>query len=69
MGKFFVILGAVLIILGLLISFNAPIPFGKLPGDFAWKGKNVQIYFPLASSLILSLLLSFLFYFFFSRNS
>ncbi len=64
MGKLLIILGLVLVVVGLLVIFKVPIPFGKLPGDIAIKGEHVQFYFPLVSCLILSLILSLLFYFF-----
>lgn len=64
MGKILVILGAILLIVGLLLIFKVPIPFGKLPGDIAIKGEHVQFYFPVVTCLILSLILSLLFYIF-----
>lgn len=64
MGKLLIILGVVLVVAGLLVIFKVPIPFGKLPGDIAVKGEHVQFYFPLVSCLILSLILSLLFYLF-----
>jgi len=38
------------------------IPFGRLPGDIAYRGRNFSFYFPLASSIVISVLLSLLFY-------
>lgn len=64
MGKYLIILGVVLIISGLLVIFKVPVPFGKLPGDIAMKGEHVQFYFPIVSCIILSLILSLLFYLF-----
>lgn len=64
MGKLLIILGVVLVLVGLLVIFKVPIPFGKLPGDIAIKGEHVQFYFPLVSCLILSIILSLLFYLF-----
>lgn len=40
-------------------------PLGRLPGDFAWKGKHVQIYFPLGTSIAVSVVLSLLLWLFF----
>ncbi|MFN3505718.1 MAG: DUF2905 domain-containing protein [Caldimicrobium sp.] len=61
LGKFFLILGLVLIIIGLLLTFSPKIPFlGKLPGDIYIKKENFTFYFPLATSILISLLLTLL---------
>ena len=56
--------GVLLVLVGLcvLIAEKSGLPLGKLPGDFAWRGKHSAIYFPLSTSLLLSGLLSLLFY-------
>lgn len=58
-GKALILLGAVLLLVGslLLVAGKAPFP-GKLPGDFVFKRGNFTFSFPLATSVILSLLLS-----------
>jgi hypothetical protein len=64
-GKFLVIAGVVLVALGLLIMAGARFSFfglGRLPGDIAYKGKNVQFYFPVVSCLVLSVVLTLLFW-------
>ncbi|HEX3436319.1 MAG TPA: DUF2905 domain-containing protein [Pseudacidobacterium sp.] len=38
------------------------IPFGRLPGDISYRSKNVSFYFPLGSSILISIILSALFY-------
>lgn len=43
---------------------RANIPLGRLPGDILWRGKNTTFYFPVTTSIIASLLLSFLFWLF-----
>jgi len=59
MGKFLMLIGGLLFLIGLIIILSGKIPFlGKLPGDFAWKGKNWSVYFPLGTSIILSILLT-----------
>ena len=68
MGKILVIIGLVLVVVGVLIIFKFPIPFGKMPGDIVIKGEHVQFYFPLVSCLILSLILSLLFYLFLGKS-
>lgn len=63
-GRIIVGLGFVLLVIGgiILLLGKTGIPFGRLLGDFAWRGKNASVYFPLASSLLLSILLSLIFY-------
>ena len=56
-GVLLIVAGALVLILGKL-----RIPFGRLPGDIAIRGKNFSFYFPLATSILLSLLLSLVFY-------
>jgi hypothetical protein len=56
-GLFFVIAGALLLLVG-----RVGLPFGRLPGDFAYRGKNVSVFFPLGTSLLISLLLSLVLY-------
>lgn len=64
-GKLLIVSGAILLIIGILIVLGPRIPFlGKLPGDFSWKGRNWSIYFPLGTSILLSILLSLLLYLF-----
>ncbi|MBT1698624.1 DUF2905 family protein [Fulvivirgaceae bacterium PWU4] len=59
MGKFLIISGIILLLLGLIIQFSGKIPFlGRLPGDIRIEGKNYQFYFPLASSILISILIS-----------
>jgi hypothetical protein len=57
------IFGIILIIAGIavLVLGRVRIPLGRLPGDIAYRGKNFSFYFPLATSLLLSILLSVIF--------
>lgn len=50
--------GLVLVLLG-----RANIPLGRLPGDIVYRGKNSTFYFPLATSIVVSVLLSLVMYF------
>ena len=54
------IFGAVLLAAGLILTFGEklPIRIGRLPGDIVIRGKNSVFYFPLATSLLLSALLT-----------
>jgi len=60
LGKALLGLGLLIAFIGtvLLIAGRIGLPFGRLPGDFAYKGKNVSFYFPLGTSILLSILLS-----------
>ena len=60
-GKTLILLGAVLMILGAAIVLAPKIPFlGKLPGDVHLRGKNWSFYFPVATCVVISLLLTIL---------
>jgi ribose/xylose/arabinose/galactoside ABC-type transport system permease subunit len=62
LGKTFVGLGLLLIVLGgaMLLASRFGLPFGRLPGDLDWRsrGGSTQVYFPLATCIVLSLLFS-----------
>jgi hypothetical protein len=62
MGKTLVLAGLALAGLGLLIMIG--VPLGRLPGDFAVRRGNFSFYFPLATSIILSIILTLIFAFF-----
>jgi len=64
-GKLLIIGGVILVIIGVFFLFGDKIPFiGKLPGDIFIKRKNFTFYFPVATSVLLSILLSLILYFF-----
>jgi hypothetical protein len=61
-GKMLIIFGAVLIIVGLGFLFGDKIPFfGKLPGDILIKKERFSFYFPITTSIIISIILTILF--------
>jgi hypothetical protein len=64
-GKLIIVLGAVLIAIGLLFVLFARmhLPIGRLPGDIVYRRKNFTFYFPLVTSILLSIVLSLVFYF------
>ena len=65
MGKFLIIIGIVCIAVGLLMNYAHKIPFlGKLPGDIFIEKGNVKVYFPIATSILISILLSLLLFFY-----
>ncbi len=62
MGRMLIGLGLLLVVAGLVVLGlqRAGLPLGRLPGDLSFRGKNVQIFAPLGTSLLLSILLSLL---------
>jgi len=60
LGKALVLMGGFLVLLGIvfLLAGRAHLPIGRLPGDIVYRGKNTTFYFPLATSLLLSIVLS-----------
>jgi predicted Co/Zn/Cd cation transporter (cation efflux family) len=65
LGKFLVIFGVLLVAVGLLLMGGAKFSFlglGRLPGDIVYKGKNVQFYFPIVTCLVLSAVLTLVFW-------
>ena len=64
LGKTLIIIGLAIAAIGAVLYFLRGVPFlGKLPGDILIQKKNFTFYFPLATSLLLSLILSAFFYF------
>lgn len=64
LGRLLVGAGVLLCVLGaaVLLFARLHLPLGRLPGDMQWRGRNWQVNFPLTSSLLLSVILSLLFY-------
>ncbi|HWG88127.1 MAG TPA: DUF2905 domain-containing protein [Candidatus Acidoferrales bacterium] len=60
LGKLLLILGAIILVIGavLLVAGRYNLPVGKLPGDFVLRGRHSVFYFPLATSIILSVIIS-----------
>ncbi len=62
LGKILIIFGIVLVVLGLMVILSDKIPWiGRLPGDIYIKRDKFTFYFPLMTSIIISLLLTLLF--------
>lgn len=57
LGLFLLLLGSLILLLG-----KTGIPLGRLPGDIAYRGKHTSFYFPLATCILLSVVLSLVFY-------
>lgn len=63
-GKVILGFGILLVVLGavLMIAGRLGLPLGRLPGDIAYKGKNVSVYFPIGTCILLSVLLTVVLY-------
>jgi hypothetical protein len=64
LGRTLIFLGGVIALVGLVIlGLNKMhLPLGRLPGDFKWQGRGWSVAFPLATSILVSVLLSLLFW-------
>ncbi len=66
LGRALVVVGGLIILIGVIVllagRFN--LPLGRLPGDIAWKSKsgNTSVYFPVVTCLVVSILLSLIFW-------
>ena len=58
-AKIFIAIGIIFIVIGILFLLNIKIPFGKLPGDIVIKKENFTFAFPIMTSIIASVVLSF----------
>jgi len=63
-GKMLVVLGVVIAAAGLVFMLlgRTNLPLGRLPGDILYRGKHTTFYFPLATSIVLSVVLSLVLY-------
>lgn len=63
-GKLLIYAGIFLLVAGLVVVVvgKSGLPLGRLPGDIVYRGKNSTIYFPLVTCLLLSVILSLIFY-------
>lgn len=60
LGKLILVVGIILVIVGaaLIVAPRIGLPLGRMPGDLAWRGKNVHVYFPLGTSILISIVLT-----------
>jgi len=65
LGRMLVFFGGLLLVIGLVLIFAGKfnLPVGRLPGDIIYRGKHTTFYFPLATSILLSIILSLVLYF------
>jgi hypothetical protein len=66
MGKILIIIGIFIMIVGAILLFSDRLPFnlGKLPGDISYKKENFSFYFPITTSILISVVLSLIIYLF-----
>ncbi len=62
LGRLFIVLGGVLLLVGIAMTAFGGLGLGRLPGDFVVRRGSFTFYFPLMTSILLSLLLSLLFW-------
>ena len=68
LGKLLIIVGGFIVVVGLFLALGLRIPYlGKLPGDISVDRGNVHFYFPIVTSLLLSLVLTLVLSVFFRR--
>ncbi|MFB3886883.1 MAG: DUF2905 family protein [Thermodesulfobacteriota bacterium] len=65
LGKLLILLGVLIIVMGLLLLIGEKIPWiGRLPGDMMIRKKNFTLYFPITTCIIISIILTLLFWIF-----
>jgi DUF2905 family protein len=64
LGRMLVFIGGLLLVVGLvlILAGKVNLPIGRLPGDIVYRGKNTTFYFPLMTSILLSVILSLVLY-------
>jgi len=64
LGKALIFFGVVIAVVGVvvLVSSRANLPNGRLPGDIVYRGKNTSFYFPIVTCIVLSVVLSLVFW-------
>jgi hypothetical protein len=64
MGRFLIVIGLLIAGIGLVMVFAGKIPWlGRLPGDFLFRGKGFSFYFPLTTSILISVILTLVLWF------
>jgi hypothetical protein len=64
LGRLLIIFGLIVVVagVGLVLLGRTNLPLGRLPGDIVYRGKNTTFYFPLATSILLSVVISIVLY-------
>jgi len=63
-GRILIFVGGLLLVFGLILVLAGKVnlPIGRLPGDFVYRGKHTTVFFPLMTSILLSVILSLVLY-------
>ena len=65
LGRVLILVGLLLVVLGVIFTLGAKLPWlGQLPGDITFKRGNLTVYFPLATCLLISVILTLVLYLF-----
>ena len=64
LGRALIVIGAILVVLGVIVSMAPSLPLGRLPGDLRIERPGFRFYFPITSSLLVSAVLSLAFWLF-----
>ncbi len=67
LGRIILVIGLVLVVVGGLAVLGVRLPFGRLPGDIAIEGERGAIYIPIASMVVISIVLTIVLNFFLRR--
>ncbi|MFQ5442854.1 MAG: DUF2905 domain-containing protein [Thermodesulfobacteriota bacterium] len=68
LGRTLIFIGVIILVIGVVLTISPKIPFiGRLPGDIYFKKDNFTLYFPFTTSIIISIVISFLLYIFLRR--
>jgi dipeptide/tripeptide permease len=64
LGKALIFFGAIIVVVGaiMLAASRANLPIGRLPGDIVYRGRNTSFYFPIVTCIVLSVVLSLVFW-------
>ena len=64
LGKAILVFGFIIVLIGagMMLAARLGLPLGRLPGDVAWRGKHVSVFFPIGTSILISIVLSLIFY-------
>jgi hypothetical protein len=66
-GRFLIIAGAVVVVVGMIFMVSDKLPLGRLPGDLSFGSGRFKIYLPVATSILLSVLITIILNFFSRR--
>lgn len=68
LGRSLLLIGGLLVVAGALLMLGERLGLGRLPGDLVWRRKNTTVYFPIVTSVVVSLVLTVVVNFLFRRK-